>query len=202
MRLCRASRPAGGSAAAPKHSGSPMGSLWSVTRIWRCTSKPTRSLATSWGGRRMFCEIFNRKLAAEPHAIWERRLELEREAGQQARRSPVYTDFTVRCTRRVPCSMKNSTCSRRRKAVSWWKKSAARMVVAWQARNACQVCPVRVGAGPTGGDAEPVPQDQHVPSRRQRDLRHELGRRGAGKGAAAEPVRLGPPGPPLTASAS
>src|SRR6266702_1008682 len=34
-------------------------------------------------------------LAAEPHATWERRLELEREAGQEARRSPVYTDLTV-----------------------------------------------------------------------------------------------------------
>ena len=46
-------------------------------------------------GWKRFREIFNRKLAAEPHATWERRLELEREAGQEARRSPVYTDFTV-----------------------------------------------------------------------------------------------------------
>src|SRR5215470_12267512 len=45
-----------------------------------------------WKG---FREVFNRKLAAEPHATWERRLELEREAGQEARRSPVYTDLTV-----------------------------------------------------------------------------------------------------------
>jgi conjugative relaxase-like TrwC/TraI family protein len=40
-------------------------------------------------------EIFKRKLAAEPHATWERRLELEREAGQESRRSPLYTDLTV-----------------------------------------------------------------------------------------------------------
>jgi conjugative relaxase-like TrwC/TraI family protein len=46
-------------------------------------------------GYRRFGQIFARKLAAEPHATWERRLELEREAGQEARRSPVYTDLTV-----------------------------------------------------------------------------------------------------------
>lgn len=42
-----------------------------------------------------FRQIFERKLAAEPHATFERRLELEREAGQETRRSPVYTDLTV-----------------------------------------------------------------------------------------------------------
>jgi hypothetical protein len=42
-----------------------------------------------------FSQIFAAKLAAEPHATFERRLELEREAGQEARRSPVYTDLTV-----------------------------------------------------------------------------------------------------------
>ncbi len=46
-------------------------------------------------GYQHFRQIFARKLAAEPHATWERRLELEREAGQEARRSPVYTDLTV-----------------------------------------------------------------------------------------------------------
>jgi conjugative relaxase-like TrwC/TraI family protein len=46
-------------------------------------------------GWRRFSEAFNRKLAAEPHATFERRLELEREAAQESRRSPVYTDFTV-----------------------------------------------------------------------------------------------------------
>ncbi len=46
-------------------------------------------------GWKRFSQVFAAKLAAEPHATWERRLELEREAGQQARRSPVYTDFTV-----------------------------------------------------------------------------------------------------------
>src|SRR5229473_4990691 len=46
-------------------------------------------------GYKRFSQIFAAKLAAEPHAIWERRLELEREAGQEARRSPVYTDLTV-----------------------------------------------------------------------------------------------------------
>ena len=46
-------------------------------------------------GNRRFSQIFAAKLAAEPHATFERRLELEREAGQEARRSPVYTDLTV-----------------------------------------------------------------------------------------------------------
>src|SRR5215471_14625966 len=46
-------------------------------------------------GYKRFGQIFAAKLAAEPHAAWERRLELEREAGQEARRSPVYTDLTV-----------------------------------------------------------------------------------------------------------
>ena len=46
-------------------------------------------------GYKRFSQVFAAKLAAEPHATWERRLELEREAGQEARRSPVYTDLTV-----------------------------------------------------------------------------------------------------------
>src|SRR5215831_17396519 len=46
-------------------------------------------------GWKRFSQVFAAKLAAEPHATWERRLELEREAGQEARRSPVYTDLTV-----------------------------------------------------------------------------------------------------------
>ncbi len=46
-------------------------------------------------GYQHFRQVFARKLAVEPHATWERRLELEREAGQEARRSPVYTDLTV-----------------------------------------------------------------------------------------------------------
>src|SRR5215831_360065 len=46
-------------------------------------------------GYRRFGQILASKLAAEPEATFERRLELEREAGQQARRSPVYTDLTV-----------------------------------------------------------------------------------------------------------
>ena len=47
------------------------------------------------GGYRRFAQILAGKLAAEPEATFERRLELEREARQQARRSPVYTDLTV-----------------------------------------------------------------------------------------------------------
>ena len=46
-------------------------------------------------GYKRFSQLLAAKLAAEPHATWERRLELEREAGQEARRSPVYTDLTV-----------------------------------------------------------------------------------------------------------
>jgi hypothetical protein len=46
-------------------------------------------------GYKRFAQVFAAKLAAEPHATWERRLELEREAGQESRRSSVYTDLTV-----------------------------------------------------------------------------------------------------------
>ena len=35
----------------------------------------------------------------------------------------------ARCTRRVPCSMTNSTYRRRKSTVSTWKKSAARIVL-------------------------------------------------------------------------
>jgi hypothetical protein len=47
------------------------------------------------GGYAQFREILARLEAAEPHATAERRLELEREAAQQTRRSPVYTDVTI-----------------------------------------------------------------------------------------------------------
>jgi hypothetical protein len=47
------------------------------------------------GGYPKFREILARLEAAEPHATAERRLELEREAAQQTRRSPVYTDVTI-----------------------------------------------------------------------------------------------------------
>jgi TrwC relaxase len=47
------------------------------------------------GGYAKFTEILERKLAAEPHATHERYLQLEREAAQETRRSPVYTDVTV-----------------------------------------------------------------------------------------------------------
>jgi hypothetical protein len=47
------------------------------------------------GGYAKFADILKRKLAAEPHATRERYLELEREAAQETRRSPVYTDVTV-----------------------------------------------------------------------------------------------------------
>jgi hypothetical protein len=42
--------------------------------------------------------------------------------------------------------MKNSTYNRRKNTVSTWKKSTARMVLAWLARNALQLCPDRAGA--------------------------------------------------------
>jgi hypothetical protein len=47
----------------------------------------------------------------------------------------------------VPCSMKKSTYRRRRNTVSTWKKSVARMVLAWASKNARQDCPDRRGAG-------------------------------------------------------
>ena len=47
------------------------------------------------GGYARFAEILKRKLEAEPHATQERYLQLEREAAQETRRSPVYTDITI-----------------------------------------------------------------------------------------------------------
>jgi len=47
------------------------------------------------GGYAKTKEILARLLAGEPHATAERRLELEREAAQQTRRSPAYTDVTA-----------------------------------------------------------------------------------------------------------
>src|SRR6266536_2232289 len=47
------------------------------------------------GGYAKFREILARLGAAEPHATAGRQLELEREAAQQTRRSPVYTDVTI-----------------------------------------------------------------------------------------------------------
>jgi hypothetical protein len=47
------------------------------------------------GGYAKIRDILARMLAAEPHATAERRLELEREAAQQTRRSPAYTDVTA-----------------------------------------------------------------------------------------------------------
>jgi hypothetical protein len=38
--------------------------------------------------------------------------------------------------RRAPCPMKDSTYRRRKNTVSTWKKSAARIIAAWAARNA------------------------------------------------------------------
>ncbi len=46
-------------------------------------------------GYRHYYQILGEKLAAEPHATQERVFELEREAAQETRRSPVYTDLTV-----------------------------------------------------------------------------------------------------------
>ena len=50
--------------------------------------------------------------------------------------------------RRVPCPVKNNTYRRRRNTVSTWKKPAARIALACPVRNARQVYPDRVGAGP------------------------------------------------------
>ena len=47
------------------------------------------------GSYAKFAEILKRKLDAEPHATHERYLQLEREAAQETRRSPVYTDITI-----------------------------------------------------------------------------------------------------------
>ncbi len=46
-------------------------------------------------GYKRYTKILADKMAAEPHATFERRLELEREARQETRRSPPYTDLTV-----------------------------------------------------------------------------------------------------------
>src|SRR5262249_5716553 len=47
------------------------------------------------GGYAKFADILARKLEAEPHATRERYLQLEREAAQETRRSPVCTDITI-----------------------------------------------------------------------------------------------------------
>src|SRR5262249_21831289 len=47
------------------------------------------------GNYARFAQILARKLEAEPHATHERYLQLEREAAQETRRSPVYTDITI-----------------------------------------------------------------------------------------------------------
>jgi conjugative relaxase-like TrwC/TraI family protein len=47
------------------------------------------------GSYAKFADILQRKLAAEPHATHERYLQLEREAAQETRKSPVYTDITI-----------------------------------------------------------------------------------------------------------
>jgi AAA domain/TrwC relaxase len=47
------------------------------------------------GNYKQFDEHLARKLAVEPHATAERRLQLEREAAQETRRSPLYTDVTI-----------------------------------------------------------------------------------------------------------
>ena len=75
----------------------------------------------------------------------------------------------ARCTRRVPCSMKNSTYRRRSNTVSTWKKSVARIVLACPARNARQVCPSRLGA-------ESMPASlKDLPHRRRRQLIAQAG---------------------------
>jgi len=52
-----------------------------------------------------------------------------------------------RCIRRVPCSMKISTCSLLSSTVSTCRKSTARIPTAWACRNCRQVGPDRRGAG-------------------------------------------------------
>src|SRR5215469_2128318 len=47
------------------------------------------------GNYARFAQILARKLAAEPYATHERYLQLEREAAQETRKSPVYTDITI-----------------------------------------------------------------------------------------------------------
>jgi len=47
------------------------------------------------GNYAKFADILKRKLDAEPHATHERYLQLERDAAQETRRSPVYTDITI-----------------------------------------------------------------------------------------------------------
>ena len=75
----------------------------------------------------------------------------------------------ARCTRRVPCSMKNSTYRRRRNTVSTWKKSTARIVLAW----ACQERPPGLPGPPGCGIDARVLED--LPHRRRRDLVAQAG---------------------------
>ncbi len=65
-----------------------------------------------------FRQIFARKMEAEPHATFERRLELEREARQEARRSPVHARSTAptSASASTPRSLAASSRCRRRAA--------------------------------------------------------------------------------------
>jgi AAA domain/TrwC relaxase len=53
------------------------------------------------GGGRMAADIYALLLAAEPHATGERRHELQIEAAQQARQSPLYFDLTVSLSKSI-----------------------------------------------------------------------------------------------------
>ena len=53
--------------------------------------------------------------------------------------------------------MKNKTYKRRRNTVSTWKKSAARIVLACQARNARQVSRARLGEGSMPASSQDLP---------------------------------------------
>jgi hypothetical protein len=121
-----------------------------LTAVNTASNAAVNSVSLSW--------IRNLKLSARP-------LEGHQHvAGLLGHPLPVgWAVIPARCTRRVPCSTKNSTYRRRRNTVSTWKKSAARIVVAWASRNARPGLP-----GPPGcGIAPGVLQD--LPHRRRRE---------------------------------
>ena len=99
------SRPAAGGAPALRPSASSPVS-WSSGNRTICCSASTRpptatQLGRAPGGGRKAADIYAALLAAEPHAIAERKRELRLEAARQARLSPLFFDLTLSLSKSI-----------------------------------------------------------------------------------------------------
>ena len=123
------------------------------------------------GSYAKFAEILKRKLDAEPHATHERYLQLEREAAQETRRSPVYTDITIAHNKSVSVLH----ASFREQARSAGQLSRRAMAHRFRVpRRAAAAVPVRVSSG----RGEVIPRGQQQPGDGTGDQR-----RGGGRGS-------------------